>query len=331
VRLQVAATLGAMAGGERPRAALARLLTRDGSNPIVVDVALSGARGAEGALLALLSAPGTRETAAMLAATLFRGGKDADAQTWLARAADETAPSWQRESIMHGAEIGILGAPVPGQLPPLPPPPGATCPTCPGGRQSTGGDYAFAWPEFASSYTRPGTATAPLRLAREPEAFVRLAAQDSQLGRQAVAVLTRITWPGKPGDAAAPPPLTTDEQARFDAGRQVYETMCQACHQADGRGQPGRAASLVGSPLALAAADVPVRILLNGKEGASGLMPPLGAALTDTQVANVLTYVRREWGHGASAVEAALVARQRVATKARTRPWTDAELLGPKP
>jgi mono/diheme cytochrome c family protein/glucose/arabinose dehydrogenase len=328
VRLQVAATLGGMAGGERTRAALARLLTRDGSDPIVVDVALSGARGAEGALLALLSTPATRETAAMLAATLFRGGKDADAQTWLARAADETAPSWQREAIMHGAEIGILGAPVPGQLPPLPAPPGATCPTCPGGRQSTGGDYAFAWPEFASSYTRPGTATAPLRLAREPEAFIRLAAQDTQLGRQAVAVLTRITWPGKPGDAAAPPPLTTDEQARFDAGRQVYETMCQACHQADGRGQPGRAASLVGSPLALAAADVPVRILLNGKEGASGLMPPLGAALTDTQVANVLTYVRREWGHGASAVEAALVARQRVATKDRTRPWTDAELIG---
>ena len=89
----------------------------------------------------------------------------------------------------------------------------------------------------------------------------------------------------------------------------IYEAMCQACHQADGRGQPGRAASLVGSPLALASPDVPVRILLNGKEGSTGLMPSLGAAMTDAQVANVLTYVRREWGHGASPIDAATVAR----------------------
>ena len=42
------------------------------------------------------------------------------------------------------------------------------------------------------------------------------------------------------------------EQQRFDEGRRIYEAMCQACHQADGRGQSGRAASLIGSPLALA-------------------------------------------------------------------------------
>ena len=59
--------------------------------------------------------------------------------------------------------------------------------------------------------------------------------------------------PGKPGDPGAPPPMTADEQRRFDAGRAIFEAMCQACHQADGRGEPGRAASLVGSPVALAA------------------------------------------------------------------------------
>jgi mono/diheme cytochrome c family protein len=103
--------------------------------------------------------------------------------------------------------------------------------------------------------------------------------------------------------------------------------MCQACHQADGRGQPGRAASLVGSPIALAGPEVPVRVLLGGKEGTTGLMPPLGAALTDAQVASVLTYVRREWGHGASPIVPALVAHERSAGKSRTRPWTDAELM----
>jgi mono/diheme cytochrome c family protein len=212
---------------------------------------------------------------------------------------------------------------VPGQQPPLPPAPGTTCPTCPGGRMSAGGQYAYAWPATA---TRIAPAGPPLRLRRAPASFAALAAEDSPLGKRAAAVLTRVSWPGKPGDPDAPTALTTAEQQRFDSGRRIYEAMCQACHQADGRGQPGRAASLVGSPLALASPDVPVRILLNGKEGSTGLMPSLGAAMTDAQVASVLTYVRREWGHTGSAIDPALVARQRSLSRARTRPWTDAEL-----
>jgi mono/diheme cytochrome c family protein len=68
------------------------------------------------------------------------------------------------------------------------------------------------------------------------------------------------------------------------------------------------------------------RILLAGKEGAIGLMPPLGFALNDEQIASVLTYVRREWGHTASAVAPDDVREIRGLTKMRTRPWTDPEL-----
>lgn len=341
VRLQVAATLGVLPADDRKWNTLARLLARSGDDPILVDVALTGLRGAESGALDRLLAHGGEEgatstglrpaahAATMLAATLWRVGREVDAQTWLARVADEVTPAWQRDALMHGAEIGILGAPVPGQLPPLPAAPGTTCPTCPGGRQSAGGEYAFEWPEWANAYTRPGAAAPPLRLARPPESFLHLADQPSPFGKRAAAVVTRITWPGKPGDPGAPPPMTADEQRRFDAGRAIFEAMCQACHQADGRGEPGRAASLVGSPIALAAdPGVPTRVLLHGKEGQTGLMPALGAAMTDTQVAQVLTYVRREWGQGGTAVDPALVARTRAATKARTRPWTDAELKG---
>ena len=55
-------------------------------------------------------------------------------------------------------------------------------------------------------------------------------------------------------------------------------------------------------------------------------MPPLGAGLTDEQIASVLTYIRREWGHGGSAIDPALVAETRAATRARTGPWTPDEL-----
>jgi len=73
--------------------------------------------------------------------------------------------------------------------------------------------------------------------------------------------------------------LTADEQRRFEAGREIYRNICQSCHQPDGRGQDRVAPGLVGSPLLLAAAGVPTRILLNGKDGKIGLMPPIGFVL----------------------------------------------------
>ncbi len=45
-----------------------------------------------------------------------------------------------------------------------------------------------------------------------------------------------------------------------------------------------------------------IRILLNGKEGTIGLMPPVGQTLNDEQIAGVLTYIRRMWGHTGSPV-----------------------------
>ena len=133
-------------------------------------------------------------------------------------------------------------------------------------------------------------------------------AEGGDLGKRAAAVLERVGWPGKPGMAAdTAAPLTGAEQQRFEAGQVVYKTVCEACHQPDGRGREKLAPSLVGSELALAAPGIPARILLNGKEGSVGLMPPLGAGMTDEQIADVLTYVRRAWGQNAAPVAPAAV------------------------
>jgi mono/diheme cytochrome c family protein len=141
-------------------------------------------------------------------------------------------------------------------------------------------------------------------------------------------VLARLEWPGKPGMAAPVAPLAQEEQARFEAGRTVYQNLCQACHQANGRGMEKLGPPLIGSEFALASsATIPIGIVLNGKEGSVGLMPPLGGALTDEQIAAVLTYIRREWGHAASPVDPAAVARTRKDTAGRTRPWTNDELM----
>ena len=65
---------------------------------------------------------------------------------------------------------------------------------------------------------------------------------------------------------------------------------------------------------------------MNGMEGPTGLMPPVGSALDDEQIASVLTYVRREWGQTADPVDATAVTAVRRASAGRTRPWTEAEL-----
>jgi mono/diheme cytochrome c family protein len=214
--------------------------------------------------------------------------------------------------LLGGAEVTLLGAAAPGS-----PARGrgrgaavanAPCNTCPGGRAGPGGAAAFPTAPTAPAGRGRGATSPALKLTREPSIAALAAASGDPLASRASALLARLTWPGKPGTAAVTP-LTAAEQARFDAGKTIYQSLCQACHQPDGRGREQLAPALVGSTFALAAdPGIPIRIVLNGKEGTVGLMPPLGSALSDEQIADVLTYVRREWGHTASAVAPADVA-----------------------
>jgi mono/diheme cytochrome c family protein len=143
-------------------------------------------------------------------------------------------------------------------------------------------------------------------------------------------VVAKLEWPGKPAPVVvAAVPLTPEQQQRFDVGADIYKSICIGCHQADGKGKEKIAPSLVDSRYVTGLdASASTRILLAGKEGAIGLMPPLGGSLSDDQIASVLTYLRREWGHTASPVEPEDVQEIRGLTKTRTRPWTDPELQG---
>ena len=330
VRHQLAASLGVMTGEARDRAVVT-LLDRGGDDPITLDAALSGLRGSEQAVLERLlqleggATPQREAAVTMIAATLARGAQDGAVQKLLGAIGDEGRQAWQRAALMRGAEVALLGAAMPGS------PgrrgggaaaaPGAPCPTCPGGRAGPGGAYAFP------QAPRPPAGRPPsLQLTTEPASFTALVARGGELGGRAEKLLARIEWPGKPGAAAPVAPLTPEEQKRFAAGQEVYRNVCQACHQPDGRGMDKLAPPLVGSAYALASPTVPVRILLHGKEGSIGLMPPVGQIFTDEQIAAVLTYVRREWGQRGDPVDAATVGSVRAATKDRARPWTDGEL-----
>jgi mono/diheme cytochrome c family protein len=114
----------------------------------------------------------------------------------------------------------------------------------------------------------------------------------------------------------------------------MYEATCLACHQQHGMGQPGLAPPLVGTEWVAGSENRLIRIVLNGLRGPIKVkgetfemdMPALGV-LDDEQIASVLTYVRREWGHGFDPVTPAAVKKVREETATREDAWTMADLL----
>jgi nitrite reductase (NO-forming) len=107
--------------------------------------------------------------------------------------------------------------------------------------------------------------------------------------------------------------LTKDMQV--EKGKQVYMGLCFACHQADGKGLPNAFPPLASSDYLLADRDRAIRTVLKGLTGAvivngkkyESAMPPQEAVLTDSQIADVLTYVYNTWGNTGEAFSSAQV------------------------
>jgi mono/diheme cytochrome c family protein/glucose/arabinose dehydrogenase len=298
VRRQLGATIGELPAAARLNPAVT-VLTRYGSDPITVDATISGLRESEAEVLnrvvqATVTAQAS-DAVTMLAGAVARSGDAVAVQNILERVGDSTTAVWQRTALLQGLDTGLAAA---------------------GGGRGGGRGRGLAQP------------ARPVSLTTEPAALVKLAAGVDELSTIAKRILAKLEWTGKPAPAAvAAVPLTPEEQRRFDGGAEIYKSICIGCHQADGKGKEKIAPSLLESRYVVGPdSGAATRILLAGKEGPIGLMPPLGFALSDEQIASVLTYIRREWGHTASPVAPDDVLEIRGLTKARTRPWTDPEL-----
>ncbi len=112
---------------------------------------------------------------------------------------------------------------------------------------------------------------------------------------------------------AAPAPVS---KVVMDRGKKVYDMVCIACHQADGAGMPPMNPPLIKTKWVLGSKKELVKIVLKGLKGGeieidgdtfNNPMPPLETTLNDQQIADVLTYVRNNFGNKASAVTVAEV------------------------
>jgi mono/diheme cytochrome c family protein len=309
VRRQLGASIGEFPQAARVDAAVT-ILTRYAADPITVDATISGLKDVEVDVLERVAqsagsvpkspADGKVDAVAMLAAAVARSGDLARVQQLLAKIADAARPMDHRLALLQGLDLGLVSA---------------------GGGGGRGGGARGA------GFGRGAPAGRPVTLPGEPTGLTALTAQPGEIGTIAKRVIAKLDWPNKPAPVVEAVPLSAEQQKRFAAGAEIYKNICVGCHQPDGRGKEKMAPSLVDSKYVVGSdAGAATRILLAGKEGPVGLMPPLGASLNDDQIASVLTYIRREWGHVAGPVDPDDVAETRGLTKNRTRPWTDAEL-----
>lgn len=152
-------------------------------------------------------------------------------------------------------------------------------------------------------------------------------------GHFSPAVFNENAHPPKPVDPNAKPAIDP-----LVAGKAVYGAVCAACHQPTGLGLPGAFPPLAGSEWVKGSEERIIRIVLHGLTGpikvkgteyngapmpATG--PGSGYNLSPEKVAAVITYVRHEFGEGASAVTTEKVAEIR-AKEGNHAPWTVPEL-----
>jgi len=133
--------------------------------------------------------------------------------------------------------------------------------------------------------------------------------------------------------------------AQISSGKEIYNKIgpggggCVSCHQPTGLGLVGAFPPLANSDWVLGDKERIIKISMYGLMGEievngvkyNGVMVPPGlpaGSLSDQQIADVLTYIRNDWGNSASSISKGEVAHVRATIKDRgtMQMWTDAEL-----
>lgn len=115
---------------------------------------------------------------------------------------------------------------------------------------------------------------------------------------------------------------TQIDKATMQRGKKVYEQYCTSCHQADGGGVPGLNPPLEKTSYVLGGKTRLIQVVLKGMntheeingETYSNIMAPFNF-LTDTQISDVLTYIRNSFGNKAIAITTGEVKYVRTKTK----------------
>ena len=142
--------------------------------------------------------------------------------------------------------------------------------------------------------------------------------------------------PRGPKSAAGPGGTTVAaELGPVERGKKVYSANCATCHQANGEGVAGQYPPLAGSEWVTGSTKRLGMIILKGAEGpmtvkgvqyGSAVMQPWERTLNDQKIADVMTYIRQEWGNTAGPVSPEGIAALRKELAGRAGSYREPEL-----
>ena len=77
-------------------------------------------------------------------------------------------------------------------------------------------------------------------------------------------------------------------------GEAIFKGICQGCHMPDAKGAVGAGMyPALANNAKLEEAGYPIAVIVNGQKA----MPPLGSMFSDTQIADVVNYIRTHFGN----------------------------------
>ncbi len=113
-----------------------------------------------------------------------------------------------------------------------------------------------------------------------------------------------------------------------DSGQAIYLARCAVCHGEKGEGKPGCYPPLTGSEWVIGPPERLAAIILDGVRGRIGdqvaVMPGWSAVLRDSEIAAVMTWLRKK--EGKSLVTAVEAHHTRIRTAGRNTFWTAEDL-----
>jgi mono/diheme cytochrome c family protein len=149
-----------------------------------------------------------------------------------------------------------------------------------------------------------------------------------------------VQHPTKPGPNG-PGGEQTAELSQADRGKKIFSANCAVCHQPNGLGAASQGyPPLAGSEYVNGGTRRVGMIVLKGLQGpvtvkgqqfGTAVMQPWDKTLTDAKIADVLTYIRQEWGNKAGPVSAAQIAGLRKELASHPESFTEADLKAVPP
>jgi mono/diheme cytochrome c family protein len=128
----------------------------------------------------------------------------------------------------------------------------------------------------------------------------------------------------------------TAELSQADRGKKIFSANCAVCHQPNGLGAAGQGyPPLAGSEFVNGGTRRLGMIVLKGLQGpvtvkgqqfGTAVMQPWDKTLTDAKIADVLTYIRQEWGNKGGPVTTAQITGLRKELASHPESFTEPDL-----